>query len=220
MTTNPPERDVYVAHDTQLLALLRELNARRSDRDVYAQRVIRSACKGYKQQGRNVDFFRYYGASVGERDTPWDEVPVGRIYSGTDRKGYSVILVKTGDIRDVPCNLAYALPFADASARDRYEAANAAVHAAEAAIDAHEVNYTGWSRFFLVTSSAGHVHSSLHCSTCYPTTAYAPVVALSGADEAEALELVCDTLCSVCFPSVKGKPAKITKAQARKLVGA
>ena len=32
--------------------------------------------------------------------------------------------------------------------------------------------YTGWSRFFLVTSSTGHVHSSTSCSTCRPTTTY------------------------------------------------
>src|SRR6187551_523531 len=33
-----------------------------------------------------------------------------------------------------------------------------------------EYNRRPWSRFFRVTSSAGHVHSSMRCSTCYPAT--------------------------------------------------
>lgn len=99
----------------------------------------------------------------------------------------------------------------------RWSETVAAAEAAQGAVDAHEANYTGWARYFLVTSSPGHVHSSLHCSTCRATTTFAPVVTLSGCDEPEAVELVGDTLCAVCFPSVKGKPGKLTAAQARKL---
>jgi hypothetical protein len=81
--------------------------------------------------------------------------------------------------------------------------------------------YTGWSRFFLVTSSSGHIHSSMHCSTCRPTTTFGWMPQLSGKTEAEAVETCGPTLCSVCFPEApldwqSGK--KITKAQAAKMV--
>lgn len=84
-------------------------------------------------------------------------------------------------------------------------------------IDALEATYTGWSRFFLVTSSAGHVHSSTHCSTCRPTTAFGWLPELSGKSEATAVAELGPTLCSVCYPSAPvdwttGK--KITAAQA------
>lgn len=84
-------------------------------------------------------------------------------------------------------------------------------------IDALEATYTGWSRFFLVTSSAGHVHSSTHCSTCRPTTRFGWLPELSGKDEATAVAELGPTLCSVCYPSAPvdwttGK--KLTAAQA------
>lgn len=82
-------------------------------------------------------------------------------------------------------------------------------------IDALEALYTGWSRFFLVTSSPGHVHSSMHCHSCYATTTYGWLPELSGHSEAQAVDQLGDTLCSVCFPSLRqGKPKKITKARA------
>jgi len=85
--------------------------------------------------------------------------------------------------------------------------------------DKIDEQYTGWSRFFLVTSSAGHVHSSTCCSTCKPTTTYGWLPALSGKDEQTAVKELGPTLCSVCFPSAPtewttGK--KITAAQAAK----
>lgn len=97
----------------------------------------------------------------------------------------------------------------------------ARVIATEAVLD-HEQAYTGWNRFFLVTSSAGHVHRSMRCSTCYMTTTYAPVVDLSGLTDADAVDALGHTLCSVCFPEapVEGKVKKLTKAQAAKLVKA
>jgi hypothetical protein len=87
-------------------------------------------------------------------------------------------------------------------------------------VQVHDLGYTGWSRYFLVTSSAGHVHSSMHCSSCNWRTTYAPVVQLSATSDAEAVELLGETLCSVCFPDapVDGRPSKLTKAAARKLL--
>jgi hypothetical protein len=97
-----------------------------------------------------------------------------------------------------------------------------AVLAAHKAIIEHEKDYTGWNRYFLVVSSSGHVHRSMHCSTCYPSTGYAPVVSLSGHSEDEAIEVLGEHMCSVCFPDapVNGKPKKLTKAAAKKLIEA
>lgn len=64
----------------------------------------------------------------------------------------------------------------------------------------HESHYTGWSRYFLVTSSSGHVHSSLACSTCYWDTRYAALPELSGLTDADAVAAYGEILCSVCFP--------------------
>lgn len=58
-----------------------------------------------------------------------------------------------------------------------------------------------WSRFFLVTNSNGHIHSSLRCQTCQHDTSFAWLPTLSGQTEAEAVEEWGGILCSVCFPS-------------------
>lgn len=75
-----------------------------------------------------------------------------------------------------------------------------------------------WSRFFLVVSSPGHIHSSMSCSTCRATTAYGWLPQLSGHTEAEAVEAHGPALCSVCFPSapVDWTGQKLTKATAAK----
>lgn len=61
--------------------------------------------------------------------------------------------------------------------------------------------YTGWSRFFLVQSKAGHVHRSMSCSTCRPTTRFGWLPHLSGRTEADAVNELGAMLCTVCFPS-------------------
>lgn len=70
-----------------------------------------------------------------------------------------------------------------------------------------------WSRFFLVTSSAGHIHSSMDCDSCYPTTEYGWRPDLSGKTEAEAVEACGPALCTFCFRSapVEWTRAKLTK---------
>lgn len=87
-----------------------------------------------------------------------------------------------------------------------------------AQINALEDLYTGWSRFFVVTSSAGHVHCSRSCHTCRPTTTYGWLPNLSGKSEAEAVAKLGPALCSVCFPTapVAHQANKITKARAAK----
>jgi hypothetical protein len=74
----------------------------------------------------------------------------------------------------------------------------------EAAADdylATEANYMGWSRFWLVTNTGGHIHSSLNCSTTRPTTSWAWLTELAGRTEDEAVEEYGAILCTVCYPS-------------------
>jgi len=59
-----------------------------------------------------------------------------------------------------------------------------------------------WSRFFLVTSSAGgHVHSSRSCHTCKSSTEFGWLPQLSGKDEPEAVADQGAILCTACYPS-------------------
>lgn len=60
-------------------------------------------------------------------------------------------------------------------------------------------DYAGWSRFFLVPD--GHIHSSMGCSTCFPTTQFMWLYELSGLTEAQAVAEYGEILCSVCYPS-------------------
>lgn len=68
-------------------------------------------------------------------------------------------------------------------------------------IDKLNEAYTGWSRFFLVNNAGGHIHSSMHCSTCHPTTSFSWLPTLSGLTEKDAVDAHGAILCTVCFPS-------------------
>lgn len=101
----------------------------------------------------------------------------------------------------------------------KYEQEQAVAEATEDAIEEAESEYTGWSRFFLVTSSPGHIHSSMRCSTCRPTTQYGWLPELSGRTEEEAMKACGPTLCTVCFPEapVDWGEAKISKKDAERM---
>jgi hypothetical protein len=77
----------------------------------------------------------------------------------------------------------------------------AAIAALRVEIETLEDQYTGWSRFFLVNNTNGHIHSSLSCSTCHITTSFSWLPTLSGLTEADAVEAHGCILCSVCFPT-------------------
>lgn len=84
------------------------------------------------------------------------------------------------------------------------EEAEAALAAAESAAAPMELEYVvrgGWPRFFLVTNAGGHVHSSMACTTCYPTTRFAWLPDLSGSDEQAVIDAAGDGACTVCFPN-------------------
>ena len=78
--------------------------------------------------------------------------------------------------------------------------ARAALEEARGAYLDAEEKYAGWSRFFLVTNTGGHIHSSMSCSTCRPTTDFGWLPELSGLDQKAAVDAEGARLCSVCFP--------------------
>jgi hypothetical protein len=64
-----------------------------------------------------------------------------------------------------------------------------------------QYNARPWRRYFVVLASNGHVHSGMHCTTCFATTAYNWLPELSGAAEEEMVAQLGETACTVCFPS-------------------
>jgi hypothetical protein len=84
----------------------------------------------------------------------------------------------------------------------RYDETLATFRAADDLYRTECKRYEGWSRFFLVP--AGHVHSSLDCSTCNngdEPTRFDWLPALSGLTEADAVADQGAILCTICFPS-------------------
>ncbi len=82
-----------------------------------------------------------------------------------------------------------------------------------------------WTRAFLVVNNNGHVHSSLDCSTCFPTTRYQWLIQYSNDDENTIVEDAGQDACTICYPSAPAetlnRPSrivtadKIAKAQAK-----
>jgi hypothetical protein len=79
--------------------------------------------------------------------------------------------------------------------------ATAARAEAGAWLNAANAKFTGWSRFFIVNNNGGHIHSTMGCTTCFPTTSFGWLPNLSGMAEADAVAEWGGILCSVCFPS-------------------
>lgn len=90
-------------------------------------------------------------------------------------------------------------------------------------ISRHESEFRrrgGWSRFFLVPD--GHIHSSMACHSCRPTTQFGWLPHLSGKSEEEAVNEHGPHLCTHCFPSApvewKQDPAE-TRAKEKQQSG-
>jgi hypothetical protein len=69
----------------------------------------------------------------------------------------------------------------------------------------------GWTRYWLVTSSAGHIHSNTSCHTCNKgrsATTFALVYHLSGETAPRAVEVFGPALCSFCYPDA---PVEMTE---------
>jgi hypothetical protein len=73
-----------------------------------------------------------------------------------------------------------------------------------------------WTRAFLVLASNGHVHSSLNCSTCFPTTRYQWLIQYSNDDEATIVDDAGQDACTICYPSAPAetlnRPSRIVTA--------
>jgi hypothetical protein len=70
----------------------------------------------------------------------------------------------------------------------------------------YEAEYTrrgGWSRYFLVQDTDGHIHRSMNCQTCNRegrVTRFGWLIEFSGKDEQELTDEVGPNACTVCFP--------------------
>lgn len=71
----------------------------------------------------------------------------------------------------------------------------------------------GWSRFFLVTNTNGHIHKTMHCHTCFEDTNFNWLPRLSGLTESDAVQQEGEILCTVCFPTA---PVNWTQGVARR----
>lgn len=71
----------------------------------------------------------------------------------------------------------------------------------------------GWTRAYLVNNTNGHVHRWTQCRTCYPSTQFYWVTALSGADEDHIVGEAGEKACTDCYPSapvdVLRRPSRI-----------
>jgi hypothetical protein len=81
----------------------------------------------------------------------------------------------------------------------------------------------GWTRAFFVANAGGHVHKSMRCSTCFPTTRFQWLTSYSGKDENEIVGDAGERACTVCYASAPvdllRRPSKINdpeKEAARK----
>lgn len=83
-------------------------------------------------------------------------------------------------------------------------------------LEAEFVRRGRWTRAFLATSANGHVHSSLHCSTCNKMgklTRFAMMTDYYGAIEEEVIEDAGERVCPTCYPeapvSALSRPTKM-----------
>jgi hypothetical protein len=63
-----------------------------------------------------------------------------------------------------------------------------------------EYSRRGWTRYYLVNNSNGHVHSSMACSTCFVTTQYRWLTTESGRTAEDVVADAKAQACTVCFP--------------------
>ena len=84
----------------------------------------------------------------------------------------------------------------------RYVEAQSTYDVAVEKVNENHDGYTGWNRYFLVTSSDGLIHRSMQCSTCNKgksATQFALLPGLSDTSVESAVLALGPALCSVCF---------------------
>lgn len=97
------------------------------------------------------------------------------------------------------------------------EAAIAKAEAILAECDPYEAEYASrpWTRAWKVTNVGGHIHRTMACQTCFPTTQFGWLPQVSGLPEAEIVELAASAACTICYPSAPvDKPTQLfTKSE-------
>jgi hypothetical protein len=100
--------------------------------------------------------------------------------------------------------------------RPRIEQARQTIAECEAAarpLDAEFERRGGWTRAWLVLNTGGHVHRTMACRTCFPSTQFAWLTQLSGHDETEIVDQAGKAACTECYPSapveVRNRPSRI-----------
>jgi len=64
-----------------------------------------------------------------------------------------------------------------------------------------DAQYEGWNRCFWVQNSNGHIHKSMDCVSCYPSTRFAWLPDWSDRDEMEIIKAAGEKACSICYPN-------------------
>lgn len=143
--------------------------------------------KALDAQGRALEQLHYSAGDRKKSKTRWIENDVAKLMVMAEaRAAASVSSWNAGVYRQTIASYEDAKFVADA-ARECYVEA--------------EKQYEGWTRFFWVANTGGHIHESMRCRTCYPTTRFVWNPKLSGLTEAEAVAALGPKLCSVCYPS-------------------
>lgn len=77
----------------------------------------------------------------------------------------------------------------------------------------------GWQRYFLVTNTNGHVHTSTSCQTCRPNTNFAVLTEQSGMKTDDLVEMAGEDACTVCFPGAPvatlSRPSRLETPEAK-----
>jgi hypothetical protein len=100
-------------------------------------------------------------------------------------------------------NFSWNSPEALKAARDEIDEAVATITSTNAEMATYLREFDrrgGWTRYYLVLNSNGHVHSSTYCTSCFPTTQYAWLVEQSGMTSEALVELAGESACTDCFP--------------------
>lgn len=87
------------------------------------------------------------------------------------------------------------------SLKKKLEIAQEELRAVKEVLKDLNAQYEGWNRCFWVQNSNGHIHRSMECATCYPSTRYAWLPDWSDRDEMEIIKAAGEKACSVCYPN-------------------
>jgi hypothetical protein len=147
------------------------------------------------------------------------------------RSRYNVIATGEEVTRDKIRRTIDAMMFAGSHAMSRYNDLLNEQHviysAARSVLDQIDIEFErrgGWSRYWLVVSSSGHIHRDTECHTCNKgkkPTSFALYPMLSGFTTADAVAKLGAALCSFCFPEAPvehREQVKISKAATVKLL--